>query len=287
MNKLIFCIAILIFPVLGYSSIIKKDLSDAIKDNSIKLDAENMGSYTGKTTQLKLTNLTKTVLQVKVNIGVILKPEEAEYQPMVLAGEEIIVVMPSSTASIEVMTFCGNSPKWGPSKGLHYSFSHLASDTLMKILRFIKTNSLFDDLGQHAVWAITNKHDLSQIYDPGRDVLSKKLIELVSQNTGRPLPSYYTMVADNQVAGQPAYVPKTLKIIAEFEVLLEVPKVLTLGIYNEEGKMIQKVFEQQEFSAMGHRFSVEFEAENVPAGMYYIRLKEGDKITQEKMVKAE
>ena len=44
---------------------------------------------------------------------------------------------------------------------------------------------------------------------------------------------------------------------------------------------------RREFEAKGHRFGVEFEAEDVAAGKYYIRLKEGDAVLQEKMVKVE
>ncbi len=90
-----------------------------------------------------------------------------------------------------------------------------------------------------------------------------------------------------QVPNQPAYVPKVLKIYAEFEIILDAPKTMTLGIFDSVGNMAQPVFENQEFPKRGHRFNVEFEATDVPAGKYYIRLKEGGKILQEKMVKVE
>jgi hypothetical protein len=87
-----------------------------------------------------------------------------------------------------------------------------------------------------------------------------------------------------QIPDQPAYVPKPLKIMATFQQILNAPKTLTLGVYNDKGEMIQKVFEQQEFRAAGHEFGVEFEAADVPAGTYAIRLTEGSTILQEKKV---
>ncbi len=105
--------------------------------------------------------------------------------------------------------------------------------------------------------------------------------------TGQPRPQYYTIRPDEQVAGAPAFTPKVLKIVAEFEIRLDAPKTFTLGIFDEQGNMAQEVFVNKEFGKMGHRFSVEFEAENVPAGKYYIRLKEGEAVLQEKMVKVE
>lgn len=146
---------------------------------------------------------------------------------------------------------------------------------------------LFDYLGQQAVWAITNNHELSNVYDPARDVVSKQLIELISTITGKAKPAYYTLVPDEQNPGSPAYNPKVLKILAQFEARLDAPKTLTLGVFDAAGIMVQPVFENQNFPARGHRFEVEFEAENVAAGNYFIRLKEGDAILQEKMVKVD
>ncbi|MCD6012816.1 MAG: hypothetical protein K0Q79_2678 [Flavipsychrobacter sp.] len=288
MRNLLCIFLLFVLPLAATAANTKKSLSEALKDNSVKLTAVNVeGMYTGKTTKLFVTNNTKSVMQITVDLGMILKPDEGNYQPMVLAGEETLAVLPHAQGEVLVQTFCGNAPKGCPKRDLAYSFDRIGSDTLVKILRFIKTNALFDYLGQHAVWAITNDHSLSGVYDPARDVVSKKLIELISATTGKPKPDYYTLVPDEQNPGSPAYNPKMLKIIAQFEIRTESPKTLTLGVYDSAGTMIQPVFENQPFPARGHRFEVEFEAENVQAGRYYIRLKEGDAMLQEKMVKVE
>lgn len=288
MKHLLVIFFMALLPGFAFATSIKTDLSDAIKDKTIKLDAVNVaGRYIGKTTKLVLTNTTKSVLQVKINLGVILSPDDSDYQPMVLAGEELLVVMPGKTGEVEVETFCGNSPRNCPKKDLHYTFSRVASDTLIKILRFVKTYSLYDFLGQHGVWAFTNDRNLSGVYESDRDELSKKFIDAICKATGWPKPGYYNLWRENETPGQPAFVPKTLKIYAEFEVRLDAPKTMTLGVFDGDGKMIQKVFENKEFPAMGHRFGVEFEAENVTAGKYYIRLKEGEAVLQEKMVKVD
>lgn len=287
MKNLLF-IPLLFITLSGMSASNKKTLSEALKDKSIQLSAVNTeGQYNGKTTKLLITNNTKSVLQITVDLGTILKPEEPRYQPMLLAGEEMLAVLPHAQGELMVQTFCGNAPKGCPRKDLAYSFDRVAGDTLVKVLRFIKTNSLFDFLGQHAVWAITNGHELNGIYDPSRDAVSKKLIELVSVATGKPKPEYYALIPNEQNPNSPAYDPKVLRIYAEFEVRLDAPKTLTLGVFDSTGAMAQPVFENQEFGPRGHRFNVEFEAENVPVGKYYIRLKEGEVVLQEKMVKVE
>ena len=261
------------------------NLADAIKSKMATMDAINTeGKYKGKTTKLTVKNTTASILQLKIDQGIILKPDDPKYQPLVLAGDELLVVQPHKEGTIEVNTFCGNCPMSCPSANLHYSFLQTGSDTLIKVLKFIKANALFDYLGQDAVWVITNNRNIGSAYDESREAISKQLIELLCKVTGRGKPEYYMASKHVEIPDEPAYVPKALKIIANFEILLSEPKVLTLGVFDSAGKMIQPVFEAQSFPRAGHRFGVEFESADVAAGNYFILLKEGDKILQEKKV---
>ena len=272
-------------PLCCVAKVVKVNLSDAIKDKWVSMDAINFeGKYKGKTTNLKIANTSKNDLDVKVNLGIFLKPDDNSCQPMLLAGGEQLTVKAGTTREVAVMTFCGNAPKHCPGKDLHYSFSHVGSDTLIKVLEYIRTNSLYDFLGQNAVWVMTNNHSLTDLYDDSRPGSAQALMEYIIKLTGRKRPEYYTVQKDVEAPGQPAYVPKPLKIVAMFELRLDAPKTLTLGVFNDKGEMIQKVFEHKEFFATGHRFEVEFEAADVPPGKYYIRVKEYDQVIQEKMV---
>jgi len=264
-------------------------LSDAIKTKMVKFAATNTtGSFQGKTTAVMLTNNGREVLKVKIDIGTILMPDSSTNQPMILAGEELLVLQPSGTANVQVQTFCGNSPKSCPSTGHRFNYAGIASDTLVTILKFVKANNLFDDLGQYAVWVVTNNSSLSNIYDSQRPHVASQLMDVICKATGKKKPDYYTINAPtSQVSGMPAYVPKPLMILATFRHITIAPKRLTLGVYNDAGATIQSVFEDKEFPAAGHEFGVEFEAADVPAGNYYIRLKEGNIVLDEKKVKVE
>lgn len=235
-----------------------------------------------------LVNTSRDLLKVKIDVGTVLTPDSSSYQPMILAGEELLVLQPSGSASMLVQTFCGNSPKACPSSGHGFRYSGIGSDTLVTVMKFVKANNLFDDLGQYAVWAVTNNASLSNIYDANRPEVARQLLDVISKATGRKKPDYYTINAPSeQVPDMPAYVPKPLKIVATFRIITKESKRLTLGVYNDMGNTVQSVFEDREFPATGHEFGVEFEAADVPAGFYYIRLKEGDIIIEEKRVKVD
>lgn len=193
-------------------------------------------------------------------------------------------VQPLKEASITVQTFCANSNAAAPAKGQEYQYSGMADDNVVKLLAFLKQNRMFNELGQQAVWVFTNNHNLNSVYDGSNEFASKKLQDFLITLTGKSKPEYYVKSGVNAVAGQAVHNPKTLKIYATFEERLDVAKKLTLGVYNEQGKMVQPVFENRNFGPAGHRFKVEFEAKNVPAGKYYIRLKEADAILRETVV---
>jgi len=283
-NRFLFLL-LLAMPFCATAKLVKANLSDAINDKSVRMSAVNVeGRFKGKTTNLTIANNTKNDLDVKVNLGIFLKPDDSNCQPMLLAGGEQLTIKAGATREITVMTFCGNAPKNCPEKNLRYSFSHVGNDDLIKVLEYIKANSLYDFLGQSAVWAMTNGHELSDLYDDSRQATAQALVDYIIKLTGRKRPDYYAVQQTTEAPGQPAYVPKPLKIIAKFEIGLDAPKTLTLGVFNDKGEMIQKVFENKEFGARGHRFEVEFEAADVPSGKYYIRIKEYDNVLQEKMV---
>jgi hypothetical protein len=262
------------------------ELSDAIENGAISLQAVNFaGKYIGKTTRLTLTNTTKQIISVTIDAGVILKPVMVEDQPMVLAGGEMVTISAGRSAEVEVQTFCGNLSAHCPTKAGMYSFQKKGSDTLVRVLQFIQAHKLYDGLGQSGVWVVTNNAPIDDVYDSENKPLSASFVEHLCKVTGRPKPEMQRQVRYAEEAGATLGTPKALKIYAEFEVLLESPKTLTLGVFNDKGEMIQKVFEDQQFGKAGHVFGVDFEAADVASGSYYIRLKEGDVVMKEKVVR--
>ena len=289
MKKITCLLLLILLPGLLSASMIKMTVSDAVKNKLIKLSAVNTeGKYMGQSVTLTVTsNNKKDSLGLTVDLGIILKPDNSQYQPMVLAGQENLVLAPGAKGDVDVVVFCGNSPRHCPEKNLHYSYLKLGSDTLIKVLRFIHHYELFDYLGQSGVWAITNGHSLTSVYEPQRDSLSRGLIDVICSVTGRPHPEYYTMTAKNQNPGEPAYTPKTLKIIAPFDLSLRTPTLLTAAVFDEHDHQIEQVFERKMFAGGKLHIDATFDAEKYSPGTYYVRIMDAEKVLREKKVLAE
>ena len=288
MKRIVSLAMVAILPVFAFAASTSMNLSDALKKEVVKMEAVNTkGNYTGKSVKLTITNNSNASLEIKVNLGIILKPSNPAFQPLVLSGEESLALKAHEKGEVEVETFCGNAPKACPIPDLSYSFLRVGSDTLVKILRFIKDNSLFDHLGQAAVWVVTNEHDLSNVYDNTRDLLSIKLIGIISLATGQEKPDFYAVSATNETPAQPAYTAKTEKIYIPFDISLSTSKVLSIGIFSPKGQWIKSIFERKLFEPGKHNLMAELDPSGFEAGKYFVRLMDPEKTLQQKEIKVE
>lgn len=288
MKKYFSVLIALLLPLVLQASKRTMNMTDAIKGHFVKMTAVNFkGGFTGTSVRLSVANLKKDSLDLTVDLGIILKPEDSSYQPMVLAGEENLVLEPNQKGSVDVEVFCGNSPLHCPKKDLRYTYWKKGSSELISVLTYIHNHRLYDYLGQSAVWTITNMHNAGAVYDQSRDSLSKKLIDTICAVTHRAKPDYYTITVQNEVPGQTAYTAKTMKIVAQFDVLLKGSAILTLGVFDEREHMIEAIFERKRFEKGMHQVEANFNAEAYGAGKFKIRLMDSERVLQEKKVVAE
>jgi hypothetical protein len=273
----LFCIGVL--PVWANVS---GGLKAAMEKGQVKVVATTTGkSYHSKALKLQLSNTTKERLQLSIDPALIFTPLEPGYQDLVLPAEEMIALAPGATAEIEVQTFCGKLHASAPGGKLTYKLWKQGDSTMIKVTQYIRKHNLYDGLGQNAIWALTDGHDLDGIIDPERPKISAELLALMTKLTGRPTPEYFKLYKLDTVAGQPVFQKRVLKIIASIEWKLEAPKSLTLGIYNQEGSLVQGVFEDKPMAKGGYKMQVQFEAEGAPPGNYFMRLRDGNTLMKE------
>jgi hypothetical protein len=274
----------------GHSSyaIDRINLSEGMANGLVTVKAwANGNGYHNKSLHMAITNTSDKAIQVVVDPALIFRPDDTTYQDLVLAGTDLIVIKGKGTTEMESQVFCGKSYAHAPARNVNFTFLRSGGEVMAKVMGFINQNKIYDALGQDAIWALTNRHELNGVYDSNRPELSKKLLDFMSAATGWPVPEYYKQYATNPRGSGPVVAPKALKMLANFEWILQAPKKLTLGIYDKDGKMIQPVVENEDFGKGGHRVRVEFEAEGVQAGTYYIRLMDNTTVMKELAVKVD
>ena len=285
MKKTIALVTIAILPLLSLAGPTSMKLSEALTRKLVKMDAVNTtGHYTGKSIKLTLTNNSNSSIEIMVDLGMILKPDNPAFQPLVLAGEEELTLKSHGTDDIDVEVFCDNAVKACPLAELHYSYLRICGEELYKVLQYVHGHSLFDHLGQAAVWSITNFHTLNSVYDKNRDSLSRKLISYISEVTKREKPMYYTTSTDNETPAQPSYIARIDKIYVPFELSLTTSKELTSVIYNSKSELVKTLFENRPYEAGKYSIMTDFDPAGLEAGKYSVRILEGEKVMHERTV---
>ncbi len=263
-------------------------LKEAMDKGMVKVAATATGkSYHGKGMSLVVSNTTKERLQVKVEPALIFKPDEDGYQHLVLPAEEMLALAPGSSTTIEVQTFCGKLAAKAPMGKLTYKLWRQGDSNLIKVTQFIKKHELYDELGQQAVWAITDKNGLDGVIDMNRPKATQDLQALLAVLTRQPIPEVFKLYRLDTTAGAPVFRMRVLKIITKLEWQLQDKAAISLGIYNRTGDLVQGIMDSKPMTRGKFKMMVQFEAENAPPGNYYLRLFKDEKLWQEKVVTVE
>jgi len=265
--------------------LLRLNLKDAMSKSMVSVSGTATAqSYRQRGLRLTVLNKSGSQLLLTVDPGLIFSPQDSAQQDLVLVGTETINVAPFKEAQLDVQTFCAQARDAAPVSGASFTYTRMGTPILVQVLEYVKRNFLLDALGQSAVWVVTDGYNPATAYDAGRDVPSRKLVAFLEGITGRKADSYFSQYAQTTTPGAPVVAPRPLKIVAQFEQLLEAPKKLTLGVYDAAGKTVQGVFADRTFGKGGHRFRVEFQSANVAAGRYFVRLLEGTAVLQETAV---
>ncbi len=276
---------ILFSTVVSHAAVQRSGLKAAMDKGLVRITAVSTGeTYNKKALKLKLVSNTRDALQLTVEPALIFRPSDSSYQDLVLPGQEVLALAPGASSDLVVQTFCGKARASAPRAALDYQFKRQGDSVMIKTLLYIREHKLYDELGQHAVWVLTDNHSLDGIIDPARPKESNELVALLATLTGRKVPEYFKVYKLNTVAGQPVFQKRILKIVAKLEWKLETPKALTLGIFNSTGDLVQGIFEEKKMTPGIFKMQVQFEAEGAPPGKYYMRLRDGDVLMKEIMV---
>jgi hypothetical protein len=219
-----------------------------------------------------MINRTTVSLNIKIDDAVVFKPEDTMFQNLVGIGGELLAIGPKKNSSITLQTFCGKSYARCPSSGLKFTFLNQGDKALSSVAQFIKTHSLYNGIGQHAIWSLTNGHRLTSIYSPQSSDISKKLTQLVASAIGKKTPRFHTThMPLGTTFGQSVYNPTIEKYYVDISWSTPKPRNMHVSVYKENGDLFRNEGREM-ISGSVHKIKVELDPKQVPEGVYYVKL---------------
>ena len=128
-------------------------LPQAIQENKVTVTFTNNGHFKGQSTEVIITNISTSNVELNSNLGIIIQSEDNTSQNLVISEPIVAQLAPKKTFSKLVNTFCVNLFKASPHKDEKYTYKEEADFYLMKMLTFIYTKKTLTDESQNAVWA--------------------------------------------------------------------------------------------------------------------------------------
>jgi len=282
MSKLLFSVAVLwVSAVQSYGADSKPlFLKDALSKGFITADVKGLGDHLGQCIEISVTSIYKKEIQIAIDAGLKLIPEDTSVQNMIVTQEKILVLSPHAIKKVKLFAMCTEQSDRGPSTDDLFALGATAEGSLLEVVQFISTKKYQTSAAQHAIWCITDSSNLGGIYDETNPALAKELRILVAKLTGK-IPPWYQI----EYAKEPGIVfsNEPARIHADFKYTLKEDGLVTFGIYNERGDTIQTILKDHPEKAGMSMMKIRFESRNLPKGKYFARVTNNGILIEEKI----
>lgn len=224
----------------------------------------------GRNLRVSLKNLRKEPLTVNIPVGFVFQATDTTVQDFIHLENKDVPLLASGTKSVFIKASCIRASRSSPHNGDAFLATTLASSPLLALTTFAFQQKLYNlDAMQSALWAVSDNHDLTGIYQ-------LELAKFVAQLLNKPLPDYFVAYKNRDIAGETAarsLEPMTIKGV--FEYTLPADQQVQLDLVNTEGvSALQKInFVQVISQTKGqHRFTYTLKLHGVPRGTYFVKM---------------
>lgn len=175
------------------------DFSEALEKKIIRTGIIGNGGHSGKCLKLSLLSRSNSLLKIKIPAGWIFESEDSSTQDLMVMKEQLFVINPRASKTIDLFTMCTQSNNHSPNKGAYFQVGRLAQNYLLKLAQRVSQGSWHNSSTvQSAVWSIANGESIDNIYGSDTTMVNA-VVEVVSEATGRPISAFYTAPREHSI----------------------------------------------------------------------------------------
>lgn len=149
-----------------------------------RLQPDLVSAHFGECIDIRLRNMSDSVLNVVLKCGTMLLSRDSSFQNMVVTKTLFYTLKPREEHYDRVYAMCGQLHKNSPDISIRYDVGDQAEEPLLKLAKLIEKTNHQNKAGQYAVWAVTDgatKDDLGEDFDAlqqSQALLNKANIQL-------------------------------------------------------------------------------------------------------------
>jgi hypothetical protein len=261
--RILFCLAISTFTLCSASAA-PVTLAEALEKKWITIQARATGTFGSDALRLTVTNLHKD-MELSIPAGWIFDSQDTTMQNMIVVRGARLTLEKDGKKTARLQAYCINAGRRVPVQSQAYASRGPATGPLAELARYIHTERPDEEHIQSAVWAVSDRHNLSGIGHPG-------LLQSAASILGRPLPEYFIRNGYQPVPGGPAYSYEPLSVEGMFTYRNETGHTVNFGLFKKSGELVEPFFENLDSKPGNHRFKYSFEISGLERGEYAVRL---------------
>jgi len=258
-------------------------LQDAIQQKIIVLSSVKCSNYQSLQLQLKNVHKRKDI-KVHFSTGLQFASKDSSEQDQIILQERTLLVKAGKSINPTFVSYCTQATNRSPKTGSLFNLKANADGKLLELASFLSKIRDIQYTAQHAVWTVTNDHDLKGLHHDDLKT-AIKIQNFVANLTNKPLPKYTVRYKDGR-ENQVAFTGEAIIIYGHHEYILEEDAVVTCQIFNEAGEMVQEVFKDMTQRGGKIRFNFKLKALDLPKGKYVSKVFIEGKTFQEEWVEA-
>lgn len=228
-------------PVFGLLAFSARDnalsLEQALAEKKVELSVLPYHSYEGDGIKIKVKNLTKKSLKLRLTRGSAFVPDEDDEQTLINSNDELFALEGGAFKNLQFFGYCTELTDRSPGMNSSFTFRAPANLKLQRLLHVVDSLKIKDQgTIQHAIWCVTNNENIGYV---GTDnpATTKALRSTLCQLTGQKDVWYHTRSAIRQVPGERmTVVPKVIS--GDISFIATEPVVIKGVIKDSTGKVL-------------------------------------------------
>lgn len=280
-NKLSICAAAgICFILLGFQS--RKyetktvSLQEALRQKRITARFVSTGKYAGASITCKLTNLTAAPVRIHMPAGTFFTPEDSGEQSLLLPQEKMITLAPKAATEQVIDGFCTEASDRCPGAGSKFSLAAQTIPKMQELTDFMKAKKYPQQVLQDAIWTLTDKHAVSNVYADGVagiKELRTKLCQLTGQKeTWYNSPQQHTVDASGNIRQE------TVAINGQLSFTCNKGAKVHEEVHNSAGKVLFKMKDTAIVYSGNVDFEFKIRVTGWEKGTYTVKVMEGTKV---------
>jgi len=221
-------------------------LFDAVQKNLIKVvfkgrgvTPENSNSHYGRCISLSIKNITSQRLELKLEAGRKLRCYKDSVQSMMVSKTEMFALGPGNTSDFTINAFCTKKNSGSPKATNVYNMQGMAEGYLYELVQLIESLDCQDNMGQQAVWVLTDSISPNNISgdDAAKAKKLKDFVEFAIKNIKTEKANGF-----NYDYSFPDKIYNGYKITGDINWTMAYSGTVTLSVYDSKGKKVADIF---------------------------------------------